>query len=77
MAPSVMKLFALQKQRQDFQKKAVGEALENTGMVFTNALPKRVLPHQGGQAILRQIAGHRLLQDRRNGLKILAVNLMC
>lgn len=38
MAPSVMKLFALQKQRQDFQRKVVGEAWENSGMVFTNPL---------------------------------------
>ena len=36
MAPSVMKLFALQKQRQEFQRKKVGEAWENSGMVFTN-----------------------------------------
>lgn len=38
MAPTVVKLFALQKQHQEFQKKVAGEAWENTGMVFTNAL---------------------------------------
>ncbi|MBQ1794517.1 MAG: tyrosine-type recombinase/integrase [Treponema sp.] len=36
MAASVAKLFALQKQKQDSQRKEMGELWEDTGLVFTN-----------------------------------------